>query len=212
MTGHLAEVCIADLDCYICNKNSHLPIKCPLLKLPKPNASMFGCAKNELCFFRIPEFDYKLETPDPAPTALVSISGGKLDALTVQNELARLIRIDWTWEALPHGENAFLVAFPSEDELKRLADFEFKLKSQQVTLTISEWEFSGDATPAYHLDEVWVHVTGVPHAWRHYLGFWALGSMIGVTLQVDMYTYRKKGLYGFWWVCWIKTGCHSKQI
>jgi hypothetical protein len=37
-------------------------------------------------------------------------------------------------------------------------------------------------------------VTGVPHTWRHYLGFWALGSLIGATLDVDMLTYRKKGV------------------
>src|SRR5207244_2765845 len=35
---------------------------------------------------------------------------------------------------------------------------------------------------------------GVPRAWRHYLGFWALGSIIGATLDVDMYTYRRNGV------------------
>jgi hypothetical protein len=48
--------------------------------------------------------------------------------------------------------------------------------------------------PAYHLDEVWVHVSKVPHPWRHYLGFWAHGTVIGSTLEVDMLTYRKKGV------------------
>jgi hypothetical protein len=53
----------------------------------------------------------------------------------------------------------------------------------------------GDVKPAYHLDEIfWIHVTGVPHAWRHYLGFWAIGTMIGTTLEVDMLTYRRKGV------------------
>ncbi|WVZ89258.1 hypothetical protein U9M48_035684 [Paspalum notatum var. saurae] len=80
--------------------------------------------------------------------------------------------------------------FPSLDELKRMADVEFTLKSHRVTLTIQEWEDAGNADPSYHLDEVWAHVTGVPHAWRHYLGFWALGSVIGATLDVDMFTYR----------------------
>jgi hypothetical protein len=45
----------------------------------------------------------------------------------------------------------------------------------------------GDVKPAYHLDEIWVHVTGVPHAWRtslYYMGFWAIGTMIGETLEV----------------------------
>lgn len=75
--------------------------------MPKPTATMFGCAKNELCFYRIPDFDYKLETPAPAPTALVKVTGGKLEAATIQNELARLTRVEWIWEALPHGDDSF---------------------------------------------------------------------------------------------------------
>ncbi|KAJ1290927.1 hypothetical protein BS78_02G279800 [Paspalum vaginatum] len=75
-----------------------------------------------------------------------------------------------------------------------MADVEFTLKSHRVTLTIQKWEDASDVEPSYHLDEVWIHVTGVPQAWRHYLGFWALGSVIGVTLEVDMFTYRKKGV------------------
>ena len=39
--GHLADCCKADLDCFICNKkNAHISAKRPLVKLPKPTASM----------------------------------------------------------------------------------------------------------------------------------------------------------------------------
>jgi hypothetical protein len=75
-----------------------------------------------------------------------------------------------------------------------MCEVEFKLKNHGVTLVVSSWQANGDVEPAYQLDEVWVHVSGVPHAWRHYLGFWALGSAIGKTLDVDMLTYRKKGV------------------
>jgi hypothetical protein len=154
---------------------------------------MLGCAKNELTFFRIPEFDLMVEAPAPAPTALISVTGGKLDAVATQVELAKLSRVEWNWEALPHGDDAFLVVFPSEDELLRMAEIEYKLKSG-ISISISQWDRTGDASPAYHLDEIWVHVTGVPHDWRHFLAFWALGSMIGTTIDVDMLTYRKKGI------------------
>jgi len=90
------------------------------------------------------------------------------------------------------GEDSFLVAFSSEGELKRMMDIDFHLKNHGVTLTISEWQDVGEAAPAYQLDEVWVHITGVPHGLRHYLCFWVLGSMIGATLEVDMLTYRRK--------------------
>jgi hypothetical protein len=37
---------------------------------------MLGFAKNELGFFHIPDFEYKLETPKPSPTALIKVTGG----------------------------------------------------------------------------------------------------------------------------------------
>jgi hypothetical protein len=193
-SGHTVEGCKADLDCIICNKkNSLISAKCPILKMPKPNATFFGFGKNDMGFLEMPDFDFKLETPDPAPTALIKITGGKLVAAgVVQTELARHTRADWNWEALPHGEDSFLVAYPSEEELKRMSDIDFWLKNHGVTLTISEWEATGDIVPRYRRDELWVHVTGVPHAWRHYLCFWALGTAIGATLEVDMLTTEKK--------------------
>lgn len=107
--GHLQENCAAILDCYICNKkNSHVPTKCPILKMSRPSASLLGCAKNELTFFRIPEFDLMVEAPAPAPTALISVTGGKLDAVATQVELAKLSRVEWNWEALPMGMMLFL--------------------------------------------------------------------------------------------------------
>jgi hypothetical protein len=87
-----------------------------------------------------------------------------------------------------------------------MCEVEFKLKNHGVTLVVSSWQANGDVEPAYQLDEVWVHVSGVPHAWRHYLGFWALGSAIGKTLDVDMLTYRKKG------VIRIKVGIMDRKL
>ena len=75
-----------------------------------------------------------------------------------------------------------------------MVDVDYRLKNHRVTLMISDWKNDGDVLPAYQLDEVWVHVTGVPHTWRHYLVFWALGSVIGTTFEVDMLTYRRKGI------------------
>uniref|UniRef100_J3N6I2 DUF4283 domain-containing protein n=1 Tax=Oryza brachyantha TaxID=4533 RepID=J3N6I2_ORYBR len=107
----------------------------------------------------IPEFDFKLETLVPSPTGLISISGEKIAAKVVQTELAKLVRADWSWEALPREENYFLVTFSSEEELKRMEDVEFRLKNHGVSLSISKWQEAGDISPLYELDEVWVHIS-----------------------------------------------------
>lgn len=85
-------------------------------------------------------------------------------ASLVQNELKRFVPSDWNWEALPYGDNAFLVTFPSKEQLQRWNDeVEFHLKNHDVTLSITVWKEDGDVTPSYELDVVWVHITGVPH-------------------------------------------------
>lgn len=64
-TGHTMEPCDADLDCFVCNKmKSHIASKCPLLKMPRLNASLFGLGNHELGFIRMPHVDFKLETSE----------------------------------------------------------------------------------------------------------------------------------------------------
>ena len=94
--------------------------------------------------------------------------------------------------ALPHGADSFLVAFPSDEALQSMVDIGYHLKNHGVTLTVFVWQHNQDIIPTYELEEVWVHITRVPHAYRNYLVFWALGTVIGTTREVDMYTYRKK--------------------
>jgi len=194
-SGHVNEACKADLDCIICNKkNSHLSSKCPILKIPKPSASFFGSGKKELAFVQITEADYKLEAPDPAPTGLITVTGAQITADVVQSELARTTRSDWWWEALPHGADSFLVAFLSDEALQSMVDIGYHRTNHGVTLTVSMWQHNHDIIPTYELEEVWVHITRVPHAYKNYLFFWTLGTVIGTTQEVDMYTYRKMGI------------------
>lgn len=52
LSGHINDECKADLNYVVCNKmNSHVVAKCPLLRLPKLDASFLGFGNNELGFF-----------------------------------------------------------------------------------------------------------------------------------------------------------------
>ena len=42
--------------------------------------------------------------------------------------------------------------------------------------------------------QVWVHVTGVPYPLRHFLGLWAVGTLIGTTIDVDLLALRRRGI------------------
>jgi hypothetical protein len=52
---------------------------------------------------------------------------------------------------------------------------------------ISKWEIQ-DIQPKFDLPQLWVHVEGVPHSLRHFHGLWAIGSLLGTTVDVDLPT------------------------
>ena len=39
-----------------------------------------------------------------------------------------------------------------------------------------------------------MHVSGVPYPLRHFLGLWAVGTLIGTTIDVDLHTLRRRGI------------------
>lgn len=92
--GHVNENCKTNLDCIICNKrNSHLSSKCP--RRCQNLMQLFLGRGKEFAFIRISDVDYKLKTPDPSPTGLVTVTGGHILAEVVQSELASITRTDW---------------------------------------------------------------------------------------------------------------------
>lgn len=99
----------------------------------------------------------------------------------------------WNWEALPHGNDAFLIGFPSFEDLRRVDGFQMGVPSFKDQATVSIWQ-AQDIPHKAELEQVWVHVQGVPYTVRHFLGLWALGSLIGTTLNVDLLTLRSRGI------------------
>lgn len=68
--------------------------------------------------------------PATLSTGLVKISGGSLTAEVVEAEVAKIVSVTdpWKWEAIPHGDDAFFVSFPSVEVLQRVSVFEFRVK------------------------------------------------------------------------------------
>jgi hypothetical protein len=52
-------------------------------------------------------------------------------------------------------------------------------------MSVSIWK-AQDVPHKFELQPIWVHVDGVPHTVRHFLGLWDVGSLIGTTLDTDL--------------------------
>jgi hypothetical protein len=61
------------------------------------------------------------------------------------------------------------------------------------SISISAWR-STEVPHKAELENVWLHVEGVPHTLRHFLGMWAVGSLVGKTVDVDLTSLRRRAI------------------
>jgi hypothetical protein len=137
---------------------------------------------------RLPDSVYKAHlAPKGLPIAFIKISGGSASAAAIQNLMARICPLSTLWksEAIPHVEDSYLVSFPIADDLKRVDGFRMGVPDSSTQMSVSIWK-AQDVPHKFELQPTWVHVERVPHTVRHFLGLWAVGSLIGTTLVVDL--------------------------
>lgn len=133
--------------------------------------------------------------PSALRTLLVTVTGGELPANVVETEVAKMVLVhsQWKWEAVSHINNVFLVSFPSFEDLQRVVAFQIRVKSHGMVISFSELKV--DHIPSYFaLETVWVHVSGVPHSLRRFLGPWDVGSAICATQNVNLPALRHHGI------------------
>ena len=99
----------------------------------------------------------------------------------------------WRWEAVANGVGSFLLGFPSMEDLMRVDGLELGVPGQASKLVISQWK-QEEIPHKLELTQVWVHVTGIPYTLRHFLGLWAVGTLLGATLDIDLFTLRRRGI------------------
>jgi hypothetical protein len=103
------------------------------------------------------------------------------------------LNVQWKWEAVAHGDDAFLICFPSAEDLQRVYGCQMGVPAHKATASVSVWK-AQDIPHKAKLKPVWVHVEGVPYTVRHFHGLWAVGTLLGVPLDVDIVTLRSHGV------------------
>jgi hypothetical protein len=126
---------------------------------------------------------------------LVQISGETVPVDAIQRLIARMCpgHANWKWEAVALGGNAFLIGIPSADDLLRIDGTQMGVPDLKAQILVSTWQ-QEDIVPEFVMELAWVHVEGVPYTVRHFHGLWALGSLIGTTLDVDLVSLRSQAV------------------
>jgi hypothetical protein len=127
--------------------------------------------------------------------ALVVVSGDVVPANIIAKQVARCCsdRPGWKWEAIPSDEFKFLISVPSFEDLDRVDGIQVAVPGFSSTMSISAWQ-SAEVPHKFELHKVWLHVDGVPHALRHFQGLWAVGSLLGKTVDVDLLSLRRSAV------------------
>ncbi|KAM0838391.1 hypothetical protein ACQ4PT_061010 [Festuca glaucescens] len=193
--GHFIDDCTVPM-CDICESVNHASNVCHLLQAPKPTVAMYGYANEALMFFELPLRGTYRPKVENAKLAKLTIEG---DAMTIPEIIEQLKWIvpseNFQWEVTHYHNNVFEVKFPNKNEVQRMKHF----KTYHVPLRATDMEFdewSVMEEPTFMLPEVWLRVTGIPADVRNdFLALWALGSLFGKTMEVDMsFTWKNKVL------------------
>ena len=99
-----------------------------------------------------------------------------------------LVSDAFAWEVKRHNGFEFKVLLPMKADLTKMTRFNAEMK-EGVTLKFEEFkeeeEYFGHVLPV-----VWMRVTNLPTILREYVILWALGTLFGVTQEVDVITTR----------------------
>ena len=179
--------CTVIVFCEICKSTDHAMCRCPILKQLKPMAQLVGQAVDALAGFHIPHPPIQ-PTKRDSRMALISTSGKNLTEEDVAAFLRVLVSDTFAWEVKQHSGSDFKALFLTNGDLTKMTRFNVEMK-EGVTLKFQEFkeeeEYFGHALPV-----VWMRVMNLPTILKEYVILWALGTLFGVTQEVDMVTTR----------------------
>jgi hypothetical protein len=143
-----------------------------------------GYAVEGLKFFHVPHELLQKQCNESCST-LIRVLDEILSIHNVVSKLERLILGPWPWNVEGTGDNTFKIVFPSKSELLWMAEWGVVYtKFQDAKIKIEERMV--DSEVKFVLPKVWIQFMGLPpHLWD-YLILWAVGSIMGVTKDVDM--------------------------
>jgi hypothetical protein len=119
----------------------------------------------------------------------VTIVEGSLTEEQITSELKRLVASDREWSVKCLGNNVFSTSFPSVGELHRMIEWGTVHTKFGAKMQVKE-EGSREEIK-YVMPKVLVQFTRLPRELREYPLIWAVGSMLGISKEVDTVFTRK---------------------
>jgi hypothetical protein len=122
------------------------------------------------------------------------VEEGVMSAAEIVKELEWIVSGNHQWDLRPAGDNSFKVVFPSKADLTRLRKIgNIPIEGTKMFLHFEEW--SAADLDRFATTRLWVRVNGSPYKERcDYLALFAVGSLIGKVVEVDMEFTRERSI------------------
>jgi hypothetical protein len=154
---------------------------------------MYGVAYDELMFWELPITGSVRSRVENTRMGRITISNGTMTVPEVISQLLWVVPDDhYQWEVRQIEDYVFQTTFPSKMDLVRAQHFgAYKVPNSPCSMSFDFLRSS--VQPAWMDDTIWVRIHGLlSSALDDYLSLWALGTLFGKTLDVDMAFTRKR--------------------
>ncbi|CAN6181030.1 unnamed protein product [Urochloa humidicola] len=129
-------------------------------------------------------------------TVLIKVEGGSLTEDELTSHLKRLFSTKFEWDVQLHSPNMWIARFPSKADFTRAINFGSADLKNGMRLLFERFEEEEEYF-GHELPTIWMRTTNLPKVLRTYEVLWAIGTMFGATVKVDMITTRKSNFGRF---------------
>ncbi|KAI4964971.1 hypothetical protein ZWY2020_057737 [Hordeum vulgare] len=201
--GHL-PVCCPRAICGRCGIHGHLAPICNIVLPWECVAPMCGFQAEGKGFFYIHDHSTPSQTTDRNRFIVISVVEGHASGRQLEEFFNSYINTNWRCSARSIGPNTFVMRFPSPRDVDKACFAEsMNVKSCGAVINLRKWSESMGAKGV--LNVAWVNVSNIPLDKRHEKNIAYVGSLVGVTLEIDKATINRPESVR------IKLGCRDAE-
>lgn len=177
--------------CEKCDRIGHDSTVCNKKKLSEYITPLCATQSEGQAFFCIPDHPSELCVRERMNTAIITVVSGTVTAKQIEEEFTRILSGVWRWTARKIADHKFLVRFPTAQMIKYWGRFSpVGMRTVKVQIEIDPWNASIGAKG--ELQSAWFRVKGIPNDKRSEETLAYVGSLVGVTVEIDEKSLHKQ--------------------
>ncbi|KAE8818442.1 hypothetical protein D1007_03563 [Hordeum vulgare] len=201
--GHLPAYCPRAV-CGRCGIHGHLAPVCNTVLPWECVAPMCGFQAEGKGFFYVHDYSTPSQTTDRNRFIVISVVEGHASGRQLEEFFKSYINTNWRCSARSIGPNTFVMRFPSPRDVDKACFAQsMNVKSCGAVINLRKWSESVGAKGV--LNVAWANVSNIPLDKRHEKNIAYVGSLVGVTLEIDKATINRPESVR------IKLGCRDAE-